>query len=494
MTKKTIFMIILSFLLSCFLTFSNFKETKDIPKEVYRVYLNGNSIGLIKSKSQLEKYIDNEQDRIKEQYDVNKVYVPKNLNIQKEITYNESISSISDIYEKIKDTEPFTINGYKITISAVDKDQDDKIINVLNKKIFEDSVQNTVKAFIEEENYEKFANNTQEEIKDVGTIIENIYIENNITIKEDRIAVNDKIYLSVDELSQYLLFGENTNKSFYTVKPGDNLLEIAFNNKMAVEELLVANTNLKSANALLYPGQQITVGMLSTAFNIVEEIHVEEYQDIEFKTEIEYDTSVYMGYSTVKQAGSNGLNKITKKIQKINGNINSAIITENIEITPAVNRIVVKGSTSNIKLGDTGYWAWPTDPSYIISDYYDWRDGRFHSAIDICCTGYGSPIYAANNGTVIIAETSPSKSTFGKYIVIDHNNGYYTLYSHLVGLNVKIGSVVTIGQRIGSMGNTGYVIPAPTKDDPTAGTHLHFEIRRGLTYETSSSLNPLDFY
>ena len=194
MTKKTIFMIILSFLLSCFLTFSNFKETKDIPKEVYRVYLNGNSIGLIKSKSQLEKYIDNEQDRIKEQYDVNKVYVPKNLNIQKEITYNESISSISDIYEKIKDTEPFTINGYKITISAVDKDQDDKIINVLNKKIFEDSVQNTVKAFIEEENYEKFANNTQEEIKDVGTIIENIYIENNITIKEDRIAVNEKIY------------------------------------------------------------------------------------------------------------------------------------------------------------------------------------------------------------------------------------------------------------------------------------------------------------
>ena len=67
MTKKTIFMIILSYLLSCFLTFSNFKETKDIPKEVYRVYLNGNSIGLIKSKSQLEKYIDKEQDRIKEQ-------------------------------------------------------------------------------------------------------------------------------------------------------------------------------------------------------------------------------------------------------------------------------------------------------------------------------------------------------------------------------------------------------------------------------------------
>lgn len=497
MTSKNILLTILSLIISCFFVFSGFKEIKDIPKEVYRVYLNGESIGLIKSKKELEEYIDNEQERIKEQYRVDKVYAPKNLDIEKEITYNEKVSAIKDIYDKIKDIEPFTIKGYKITISPVDEDSTKRIIYVIEKKVFEESIQNTVKAFINEEDYLKFANDNQEAIKDVGTLIENIYIENDITIKEDRISVDNKIYLTVEALSQYFLFGENNNKSIYTVKPGDTLPEIAFNNKMAVEELLVANTNLKDENALLYPGQEITVGILATAFNIVEELHVEQYEDIEFKTEVEYDPSVYIGYTAVKQTGVNGVSKVTKKIKKVNGNINSAVITDSIEITPSVNRIIIRGSTSNVKLGDTGYWAWPTNSPYVISDYYRWRSWGttyFHGAIDICCTGYGSPIYAANSGVVIIAENDPGKKSHGKYIVIDHNNGFYTLYGHLAALYVKTGSVVTMGQAIGGMGNTGDVVPRPTAANPVAGTHLHFEIRKGATYETSDRLNPLDFY
>jgi murein DD-endopeptidase MepM/ murein hydrolase activator NlpD len=497
MTSKNIILTALSLIISSLFVFSGFKETKDLPKEVFRVYLNGESIGIIASKEKLDKYIDKEQERIKEQFQVDKVYAPKNLDIEKEITYNEKISTIKDIYEKIKDIEPFTIKGYRITILPVEENLPKKDIYVIDKNIFEEAVQNTVKAFVNEEDYEKFATNTQEKITNIGTLIENIFIENDITIKEDQISVDNKIYLTVEDLSQYFLFGENTNKSIYTVKAGDTLLEIAFNNQMAVEELLVANTNLKDENALLYPGQGITVGTLAPAFNIVEQLHVEEYEDIEFKTEVEYDPSVYIGYTTVKQAGVNGVSKVTKKIKKVNGNINNAVIIDSVEITPSVNRIIVRGSTSSVKLGDAGYWAWPTNSPYVISDYYRWRSWGttyFHGAIDICCTGYGSPIYAANSGVVIVAENDPNKESHGKYVVIDHNNGYYTLYGHLSGLSVKVGSVVTMGQVIAAMGNTGDVVPRPTAANPLNGTHLHFEIRKGATFQTSDKLNPLDFY
>ena len=62
-------------------------------REVYRVYIEGKSIGLINSKENLEKLIDNEQEKIKSEYNVNKVYIPNGLEIQKETTYSNNIKT-----------------------------------------------------------------------------------------------------------------------------------------------------------------------------------------------------------------------------------------------------------------------------------------------------------------------------------------------------------------------------------------------------------------
>ena len=119
----------------------------------------------------------------------------------------------------------------KLKIKGLDsKDSEGKTIKgttqkiyVLEKSTFTTAVEKTAKSFITQEAYEAYANDTQKEIVDTGTIIENIYIKNKITIKKDKIPVDKTIYLKVEDLSKYLLFGTTEDQSKYTIKDGDTI-------------------------------------------------------------------------------------------------------------------------------------------------------------------------------------------------------------------------------------------------------------------------------
>ena len=70
---------------------------------VYQVYLNGEKIGMIDSQDELYALINEEQSSIKDEYNVDQVYPPKGFSITKLNTYNSSVSSVTDIYDKIKE-------------------------------------------------------------------------------------------------------------------------------------------------------------------------------------------------------------------------------------------------------------------------------------------------------------------------------------------------------------------------------------------------------
>lgn len=488
MNKKTIFITFICLILSSFVFFVGYKKM-DNPQELYRVYLKGETIGYIENKELLEKYIDDAQISLKEKYNVDKVYAPNELDVIKEVTYNQKVSTEEEIYEKIKDKSPFTINGYKITIKGiktVDEEQgeittEDIVVYVLDKELFNEAVKNTVEVFVPEENYNNFVNNTQKEITDVGTIIEDIYIKNEITIKEGRISTEETIFTDLDELNKYLLFGTTEEQQKYTVKDGDIISDIAYNNKLSVEEFLIANPEFTSANNLLYEGQIVNLGLINPMFNLIEEDHVVEIQTQKYDTIIEYDSSLLVGYEKVTQQGVDGTVKVTKKVQKSNGEIESAVITNTEVVKPTVSKIVVKGSKVIPTVGNVGVWYWPTNKPYIITSTYGWRWGKLHEGLDISGTGYGSPIYAANNGTI---EKAGYTSTNGNYIYINHNNGYYSIYAHLASINVTVGQAVSMGDKIGTMGQSGYAF----------GTHLHFGIYKGYPFVGGYSVNPLSFY
>ncbi|MEA3326269.1 MAG: peptidoglycan DD-metalloendopeptidase family protein [Chloroflexota bacterium] len=107
-----------------------------------------------------------------------------------------------------------------------------------------------------------------------------------------------------------------------------------------------------------------------------------------------------------------------------------------------------------------GFFIWPADNHYLSGN--DFWSG--HLAIDIA-SAMGAPIYAADSGVVVFAGWD--SNGYGNVIMIDHQNGYHTLYAHLSTLYVSCGSSAYQGQVIGYAGSTGN----------STGPHLHFEVR-----------------
>jgi murein DD-endopeptidase MepM/ murein hydrolase activator NlpD len=444
------------------------------PIELYHVYLNGKSIGLIESKAKLENYIDKEQKALKEKYNVDKVYAPNGLVIQKELTYNGKVLSAKEVYEKIKDIESFTIDGYVITIKG---DDDTKYIYTLDKEYFKKAVEKTVNIFMGETNYNNYINDTQEEIKDFGSIIENVYIDEEITIKQTHIPTNENIITSEEDMAKYVLFSTTEKQKTYTVQAGDTIEKVAYNHQLSSEEFLVANPEFTDVTNLLYPGQEVIIGLISPQISVVVEKHIVEKQIRRFETIIKYDPSLAMGSGYEKQAGADGEDKVTMKVRYVNGYSEPVYIVSTEELKPVINRIYIKGGKIIPYVGDSKYWGWPTIKHCRISDVFGYSRGRLHAGIDISGCGKGSPIYATNNGTVIF--TGYEAGGYGNWIEIDHNNGYTTRYGHLSKIYVKKGETVEKGHVIGAMGSTGR----------SSGTHLHYEIRyHGVPY------NPLNFY
>ena len=493
--KRKVLAIILLILISILST--GFTTISNKPNEVYRVYLKGKSLGIIKSKTSLEKYIDEKQKEIKEKYKVKKVYIPTELDIIKEITYERNLKTNEEIYELIKDNSSFTIDGYVVKIKGIDsKNNEGKIIKgktqsiyVIDKKTFTDSIEKTVKSFIKEEDYNNYANGTQKKIETTGRIIENIYIKNKITIKKDKIPINKDIYQTEEDLSKYLLFGTTKDQEKYVVKDGDTIPDVAFNNKISVEEFLIANPDLQSENALLAPGQTVTLGILKPQFSLVEEDHVVKDEEQNFSTKTEEDPNQYTNYSVVKQAGVKGLNRVTQKVQKVNGETVSLVSVSKEVLKEPIEEIIVKGTKRQTWSGGygnliitKGMFGWPATCS-TVSSGFGWRWGTLHDGTDIAGCGYGSNIFAAESGEVV---TVSYKYDNGQYITIKHDNGYYTMYAHLCSgcVYVKQGDRVQRGQPIGGMGQTGFA----------TGVHLHFAIWTGPPYAGGTALNAMAFY
>ena len=499
MNKKYSLLILITLLFACVFT-TGFTTINTKPKLVYRVYLKGKSLGLIESKKSFEEYIDKKQNEIKEKYNVDKVYTPADLDIVKEITFENDIKSNKEIYNEIKDISPFTINGYVVKIKGLEsKNAEGKTVKaktnyiyVLDKNVFTNSMEKTAKSFIKEEDYNNYANGTQKEIQTTGTIIEKIYVKNKITIKKDKIPVNKTIYQTEEDLSKYLLFGTTKDQAKYTIQDGDTISDVAFNNKISVEEFLIANPSFKDEKSLLAPGQEVTLGVLKPQFSLVEEDHVVKDEEKKYSTKVEEDPNQYTNYQVVKQKGENGLNRVTQKVQKINGETTSIVSIAGLTevLKEPVEEIVVKGtkqqSTWSGGYGNLiivkGMFGWPATCS-TVSSGFGYRWGTLHDGMDIAGCGYGSSIFAIESGTVVAAGYRYDN---GQYITIQHDNGYYAIYAHLCNgcMNVKQGDRVQRGQVIGGMGQTGFA----------TGVHLHLGIWTGMPYYGGTAVNPALFY
>ena len=505
------------------------------PNELYNVYLDGNYLGTIKSKSELEKYInettehlinvkdvtktycenektldqiiqdenlqeliDNSKDvkyyekdekkcmdiTIEDGETIEKIYTPNGLNIEKILTYNGEISTVEDVYSKIVNMKSFTIKGYQFIARDEDKQ---KSIYTTSKDIFEEAVNELIATYVGEENYKAYLDGTQIKIETVGSLIENVYIQEDITVKEIQIPIDEKIYTDSQELAQFLLYGDNPVTKTYVVKEGEMISDIAFNNHISNQEFLISNPKYRDENSLISVGTEVLIKETNPQLKVVIEKYIVEDKENDFKTVYQYDDTEYIGYEEIVQEGEAGLERVSQKQKIVNGNIEFVEPIGKEILKPTVDKVVIKGDKYVPNVGDLSNWAWPSESGWTITDNYEWRihpitgERKFHQAIDIAGTGYNSAVYAANNGTVITKVAY--HYSYGNYIVIDHNNGYYTLYAHMNKFmdGIEVGTTVDRGQQIGYVGSTGY----------STGPHIHFEVWKNCQY---CHINPWSLY
>ncbi len=103
-------------------------------------------------------------------------------------------------------------------------------------------------------------------------------------------------------------------------------------------------------------------------------------------------------------------------------------------------------------------FIWPAGGQ--ITQYFAW----YHPGVDIA--NRAAPGISASDGGVVVVSGWPDNSGYGNRVVLDHGNGYRSLYAHLSNIYVSVGQTISRGQLIGQMGSTGR----------STGTHLHLEI------------------
>lgn len=143
---------------------------------------------------------------------------------------------------------------------------------------------------------------------------------------------------------------------------------------------------------------------------------------------------------------------------------------------PSVAKIFGPGACGPISDGNIGggTFVWPTTLRYLSG--FDFSPETNHYGIDIAGQE-GNQIFATDSGVVVYAGWNDFG--YGNVIVLDHGNGWQSLYAHLNSLNVACGTSVFQGAVIGAMGSTG----------KSSGPHLHFELRS----DEYGRVNPKNF-
>lgn len=124
------------------------------------------------------------------------------------------------------------------------------------------------------------------------------------------------------------------------------------------------------------------------------------------------------------------------------------------------------------------------DPTYPYASTADGTRDPHHGVEFL--NKFGTPVYAAGGGAVLFAGSdeapvySPWPNYYGNVVVIQHTDGLATLYAHLSQVTVVTGQNVRAGDQVGEVGQSGVAI----------GSHLHFEVRRGVVTDYFSTQNP----
>ncbi|WP_214629646.1 LysM peptidoglycan-binding domain-containing M23 family metallopeptidase [Paenibacillus agaridevorans] len=460
-TKKIMMLIALILLV---LFYSGFILVSQI-KTVYQVTFNGTPIGDASSPEIVFQWIGEQVNRFEGQYpgvlyetNESAISFTETKRLNAKARDSEVIASLQSSYEIKGRGVQVLVDGQVMGIVR-DQHSADQILNQIQQPYSGANNDPKVKTL-------SYNNDEREKEAMSPSVPSSISFVEKVEIKP---VVADPVNFSSEEELIKRLKGTDLKPIKYVVKEGDCISCIA--QKFNISQDTVYKNNPWIENEFINIGDELDLTVRQPKLSVKTEGQYAETVSIPSGVEVTYDATMRVGVSKVANPGKAGKKKLTYQVTKVNGELVEEVVIKEETLEKAVPKQVIQG-TKVIKGVGTGSFTWPIKGPTITSKFGK-RWGRLHTGTDAVSSNLN--IKSADNGKVIKAKYD---SSYGNHVIVDHQNGYRTLYAHLSKINVEVGDLLEKGDQIGIMGTTGR----------STGVHLHFEIRK-----EGVQLNPLKF-
>ncbi|WP_334077843.1 peptidoglycan DD-metalloendopeptidase family protein [Paenibacillus sanfengchensis] len=440
----------------------------------YRVYVAGKEIGTIADKSQLQALFEKKEQEYKGKY--------PNVDMA---VHTEGITTVEAQEFKAKVDSEQTLGKLEGLLTGyakgVELRVDGKTIGIVKDQATADAVlekikgkyapaDKTVMATARLAGKVKKTGGIQQAAatgssEASGVILESVAIQEDVSTAS--VEADPNKVMDVNKAVARILQGDEAAVT-YAVREGDTISSIAARFGATQKELFHNNPGIKERT--LQIGTELKINTVKPSLTVKTVEKVSEQIEIEPQVIVRKSDNLRAGETKVLSLGTSGLKTMKYRLTKENGDVIAEEWLGQEVLTESKPKVVVRG-TKVVGQG-SGDFAWPVSGATLSSSYGE-RWGRTHKGVDLVSSDRS--ILAADEGVVVFTGT---KSGYGNCIIIDHKNGYETLYGHLSKINVKEGQVVEKGSEIGVMGNTGR----------STGTHLHFEI-----HKDGSVQNPMKY-
>lgn len=305
----------------------------------------------------------------------------------------------------------------------------------------------------------------------------------------NKIEFTEGIYLQSSIRSEKetieLLTSSKEKKHVHFAQDGETVIDIIQKYGMELEEFNEMNPSAENG---------IQKGKLLYVVERENYLPIQYVREMETLSFLNYETlevetsSLNVGTRAVLVKGERGEKKSTIEITYIDG-IESArkVLSSEVTKNPVVETIGVGTYSASpddpqtvyfgSPLTGSGEMGWPVDGGWVSDSFISDRN---HKGMDIAAPE-STEIYAAQEGTVVAAGWN--SGGYGNVVMIEHPNGYATVYAHMISTYAVEGQYVSKGQLIGFVGNTGN----------SFGNHCHFEVRyQGICLDPASFLNTIN--
>jgi murein DD-endopeptidase MepM/ murein hydrolase activator NlpD len=432
---------------------------------VYYVYLNKDYIGTVSNKNVVNEVVEYKLEELKKSYQKFDITVGSDISFIPEQVFRSTANDQS-VVEKLQEELKPAVEAAAVVIG------DAPAVYLKNEELAKQVVEELKLQYVSKDQLtdvearQKMPNISLPPLKEDESRLLDVYFTKNVTTKEARISPDQII--SVPKALKLIKKG-TLEEVKYEVQEGDVLGSIANGHNLTLEQMLNINPHLNE-DSVIKIGDEVNVTVPTPLVRVMVDREVSLKEEIPYEIEVEETSKMYKGDTKVKQQGQEGLRAVTYVVSKQNGTIvKKETINEEVLVKP-IKKIVLKG-TKVIPSRGEGNFVWPTAGGYVSSQMgYRWS--RMHKGIDIARPS-DLTIKTVDNGVVVFAGWDGG---YGNKIIVDHQNGYRTIYAHLSSINVNVGQTVPRGSKIGNMGSTG----------DSTGVHLHFEV-----YKNGNLVNPL---